>query len=276
MKFRILLVLAIAFIASCTEQEDRNPALQSTINEDFFGALDARAIENDDGSFVIQGLTANENLTMFLESAQPGTYELGGTSQNFATFVDKDELVFFTNPFGEGRAIITDLDRVGQTLSGRFDFTAVVPGIDTLRVVNGVLFRVPFGFGVIQEPITDTDSDPATNAGSFAARVDEQSFTPFAVSAVSSDGSLTITGSGSMDAISITVPSDVQQGSFQITDQGFSASFRQGAVTEDAISGQIIIISNDTNTNNIRGTFSFMTENHSIALGQFNVIYQDF
>lgn len=276
MKTRILLLLIVAFIASCTVQEDRNPALQSTIDETFFGALDARAVENDDGSFFIQGTTQNQNLTIYVESPQAGTYAFGGNSINYATYANENEVVYFTNPFGDGQAIITNWDSTNKTLSGRFDFTAIIPGIDTIAVSNGVFYKVPYGFETLEDPVVDPEDDPATNAGTFASEVDDDSFTPFAVSAVNSDGTITVTGSSVMESISITVPNTVQQGSYQMTDPGFAASYRVGAVTENAVSGQVIVISHDVANKNIKGTFSFMTENHSITLGQFNVIYENF
>ncbi len=275
MKTRILIILMTAFIASCTVHEDRQTALQGTINENFFGALDARAVENDDGSFFIQGTTQNQNLTIYVESPQAGTYGLGGNSINYATYVNENDVTYLTNPFGEGQAVITNWDSTNQTLTGRFDFTAIIPGVDTVRVSNGIFYRVPYGFGSIEDPVVNPDDDPVTNAGTFAARVDNDAFSPFAVSAVSSDGTITITGTSVTDAISITVPNTAQQGSYQITDPGFAASYRVGGVTENAISGQVIVISHDVPNKNIKGTFNFMTENHSIALGQFNVIYQD-
>lgn len=274
MKIRILLMITIAFLASCTVQEDRSPALQGTINENFFGALDARAVENEDGSFFIQGTTQNQNLTIYVSSPQTGTYGFGGNSTNYATFISENDITYFTNPFGEGQAIITNWDSTNQTLSGRFDFTAVIPGVDTLKISNGVFYKVPYGFETLEDPVVGPE-DPVTDAGTFAAAVDNDSFTPFAVSAINSNGTITVTGTGITEAISLTLPNTAQQGSYQITDPGFAASYRVGTTTEDAITGQVIVISHDVPTKNIKGTFNFMTENHSVSLGQFNVIYQD-
>lgn len=275
MKTKILLILTVAFLASCTVQEDRQIALQGDINNNFFGALDARAVENEDGSFSIQGTTQNQNLTLYLASPQQGTYNLGGNTTSYASYISENDVTYLTNPFGEGQAIITNWDSTNQTLTGRFDFTAVIPGVDTVKVSNGIFYKVPYGFQTLEDPIVDPDEDPATNAGTFAARVDGDSFTPFAVSAVNNDGSITITGTGASDSISLTIPDTAQQGSYQITDPGFAASYRVGTETESAISGQVTVIAHDVPNNNIKGTFSFLTENHSIALGQFNVIYEN-
>lgn len=276
MKTRILIGLMVTFLVSCTVEEDRNPALQSAINENFFGAIDARAVENDDGSFFIQGTTQNQNLTLFVSSPQAGTYTFGGNSVNYATFNNENDVTYFTSPFGEGQATITNWDSTNQTLTGRFDFTAVIPGIDTVKVTNGVFYKVPYGFGELEDPVVDPEEDPATNAGTFAARVDGDSFTPFAVSAVNSDGTITVVGTGATESITLNIPITAEQGAYQITDPGFSASYRTGTTTENGLSGQVIVITHDVANKNIKGTFNFMTENHVVSLGQFNVIYQDF
>jgi len=249
--------------------------LQGSINETFFGALDARAVENEDGSFTIQGLTQNQNLTINISGPQAGTYEFGGNSENSAAYVSENNVTYFTNPFGEGQAVITNWDATNKTLSGRFDFTALIPGIDTVNVARGVFYQVPYNFIEIDDPVIEEIEDPATNAGTFAAQIDGESYTPFAVSAVNSDNQITVTGSSAMESISIVVPNSVTAGSYQITNSEFAASYRIGAVTEPAISGQVFIVSHDVSAKIIKGTFSFMTDNYSITIGQFNVIYQD-
>ncbi len=274
MKNNILLMLIVALLASCTVQEDRNPALQSSINDVFFSAVDSKAVENEDGSFYIQGTTQNQNLTIYVASPQSGEYGFGGNNENSASYISEKDVTYYTNPFGEGQAVITNWDSTNKTITGRFDFTAVIPGVDTIRVSKGVFYKVPYGFAVLENPVVDPEEDSSTNAGTFAGAVDGDSFTPFAVSAVNNDDFINITGSTVQESISVTMPITATLGSYQITEPGFAASYRLGAVTENAISGQVFVISHNVETKNIKGTFSFMTENHSVALGQFNVIYE--
>jgi hypothetical protein len=274
MKTTLVTLFIVAFIASCTVQEDNTPALQSTIDENFFGAIDARAVENEDGSFYIQGTTQNQDLTMYVTSPSPGSYSFGGDSDNFATFKASNQVTYFTNPFGEGQAIITNWDAVNRTLTGRFNFTATVVGVDTIKVTNGIFYKVPYDFAQEEDPVVDPPT--IINAGSFAAKVDDVLFAPFTVSAIHNDGFIRVTGSTSMESISITIPSALLEGVHQITESGFTASYRLGATTEPAISGQVIIVSHDVANRIIKGTYSFLTENHSITIGQFNVTYQNF
>ncbi|MFT5230540.1 MAG: hypothetical protein ACI836_000964 [Saprospiraceae bacterium] len=270
MKTTLVTLFIVAFMASCTVREDNSPALQGTIDENFFSAIDARAVENEDGSFYIQGTTQNRDLTMHVTGPSPGLYSFGGDSNNFAMYKAANQVTYFTNPFGEGQAIITDWDAVNRTLTGRFGFTATVIGVDTVEVSNGIFYKVPYDLAQEVDPPTITD------AGYFVAKVDDVLFAPFAVSAIHNDGLIRVTGSTSTESMSLTIPSALLEGVHQITEPGFAASYRLGATTELAISGQVILVSHDVANRVIIGTYSFMTENHSITIGQFNVTYQNF
>ena len=74
-KYALLIFAAVAFI-SCEDIQDNSPGLQTEINDVFFRANDARAKKNDDNSYVIQGYTQDEILTLFIESPVNGVYKL--------------------------------------------------------------------------------------------------------------------------------------------------------------------------------------------------------
>ena len=69
-------------MGSCKNTEVTDVVLQAKINDYFFRAVDARIIENDDGTFLIQGITASESITMKVESLDQGTYNFGEMSEN--------------------------------------------------------------------------------------------------------------------------------------------------------------------------------------------------
>ena len=270
-KYALLIFAAVAFI-SCEDIQDNSPGLQTEINEVFFRANDARAKKNDDNSYVIQGYTQDEILTLFIESPVNGVYEVGGDSRNFASFEDAEGNFHVSNPYGDGQIEVTEWDTSAKTINGNFNFTAITPGIDTLAVHSGVFYQVPYGFG-LNEPL-DTDGGPAGNAGTFIASVDNTNFNPIVVSAINTDESIIITGETATVSISITVPLIVNVGSFSLPRADFQASYTDINGTEQALLGNIIVIGNDALTRRIKGTFSFETANHQINLGQFNVIYQ--
>ena len=75
-KYALLLFAAITFI-SCEDIQDNSPGLQSEINDVFFRANDARAEKSGQGSYVIQGYTQDEIITLRIAKPFAGIYEVG-------------------------------------------------------------------------------------------------------------------------------------------------------------------------------------------------------
>jgi len=262
-----ILVLITAFY-SCENLEDNTPALQLTVDQEFIEAIDARATENEDGSFLIQGITRVESLTLRIPSGTPGEYNLGGTSPNYATFENALGDAYTTNPDGSGRVIITNWDTSAKTLSGTFKFNAVLPERDTLFVQEGVFFQVPYG------GLESIDDDTPPNAGTFVARVDGVTFNPFTITAVGTANAIIITGSNTSRTITLRVPNDVLMGGYEIPQSGFDASYMDSVIDESADLGNFTIFEHDMERRTIKGTFSFLTANKTISQGQFNVTYE--
>ena len=271
-KYALLIFAAIAFV-SCEDIQDNSPGLQSEINDVFFRALDARATQNDDGSYVIQGYTQDEILTLRVSAPSAGVYEVGGDSKNFASFEDALGNFHVTSPNGGGQIEIPEggWDTSDKTLSGTFTFNTITPGIDTLTVHSGVFYRVPYGFG-LNEPIQSPP--PNGNAGTFVASVDNSDFNPITVTAVHVENSIIITAETATVTIWLRIPINADIGSYSLPRPGFKARYIDINGTEEAIGGNIIVIGNDPLARKIKGTFSFETDNHKVNIGQFNVIYE--
>lgn len=267
MKIYIFLFLSFLTLISCENTEDSQIALQAELNDRLYESNGAIAIENEDGTFFIHGLTTNENLLLKISGPEEGSYILGGNSPNYASFEDLSGNVYLTNPNGEGQIIVSNWNQENETLSGTFSFRAILPGIDTLFVDNGVFYQIPYGV----EP--EVEEDP-TVAGFFLAEINGVPFNPFAVSAVDNGTSIIVTGNNTSKSITLGFPMDVQTGNVILPADGFVASFTDENGTEQAISGNIIVISHETAIKKIKGTFSFQTETQSIGLGQFNVTYE--
>ncbi|MDT0556365.1 DUF6252 family protein [Patiriisocius hiemis] len=267
MKQIITLLLLVTVFTSCEENiQDNTPAMQGSINEEFFRANDSRGTLNEDGSFLIQGINGVETMTLRLREFRRTTYQLGGNSSNYATFEDKNGNVYSTDPLGSGEIVLRSPSTVESGLAyGDFKFMAVRPGIDTIFVDKGFFFEVPFGNG--------EDDDDTVNAGSFVADIDGVTFNPFTVSAVDTGNSIVILASTSNINITISVPNDVTPANYSLPMTGFTATYADGTITESANSGTIIVLEHDTATNEIKGTFAFETDSKSISLGQFNVVY---
>ncbi len=267
MKISIFIFLPFLAFISCENTEDSQIALQAELDNRLYESNGAIAIENEDGTFFIHGLTTNENLILKIATPEVGNYTLGGNSQNYASFEDLSGNVYLTNPNGEGQIIVSNWNQENKTLSGTFSFRAILPGIDTLFVNNGVFYQIPYGV----EP--EVEEGP-TVAGFFLAEINGGPFNPFNVSAEETETSILITASNVSKTIIVSLPLDVQTGNIILPIDGVVVNYTDDNGTEQALSGNVIVISHETAIKKIKGTFSFQTETQTITLGQFNVTYE--
>jgi len=269
----LILIFSVALIlSSCKSTEQRDPALQAEVDAVFFNAFDSRVTESEDGTFLIQGITQNETLTLKVASLEVDVYELGGNSENYASFENRNGDTYYTNPNGEGEVVISNWNMDAQTVTGSFRFTAMIEGIDTIAVQKGIFFEAPYGFG-IDDPGGD-NGDPSTNAGTFVSYIDGFPFNPFNVSAVETEDDIIITGSTTNRSIEIQLPLNVEEGNIVLPIEGVLVSYQDLDGVQEAISGNIIIFDHTPAENKIKGTFSFQTLDKTVSLGQFNVIYE--
>ena len=267
---RLLLILSFGIILSgCQNTETNDPTLQAELDSTFFKAIDARVTETEDGSFLIHGITQDETLTLRVAALQVGTYTLGGSSTNYGSFENTNGDTYFTNPNGSGRVIISNWDTEQKTLTGTFNFDAIIQGVDTLTVHNGIFFEAPI------RALDDPDTiDPSTNAGTFVAHIDDNPFNPFNVSAVETTDSIIITGSTTNRSIVIKVPKDIEAGNVTLPAPSINLQYIDGDGTQSAITGNLIIFAHELGIKNIKGTFYFQAATKTISLGQFNVRYE--
>lgn len=260
----LLLFVAVIAFSSCENLEENTTVIQADVDSLFFKSLDANGSRFEDGSVTLQGITDNQILTLHTKSISKGSFLLGGTRPNYATFEDENGNVYLTNPFGSGEIIITDNCNSCGLLSGTFKFVAVLPGLDTIYIDKGVFFEVPYAVpGDVDNP----------NAGTFNAQVNTAPFTPVSVSAVDSGNSLLISGATSLNTIIIRVPITVEVGNYTLPQAGFQASYAVGAMSQNATIGNISVITHNTTAKTISGSFSFVTDEYTITEGQFNVTY---
>jgi len=271
MKYLILFISLLLLVSSCENTEVINTVLQAEIDNTFYRALDARITENEDGTFLIQGIAQQESLTMKVVSLDERTYDFGGTNANYASFENLNGDTYFTNPNGDGRVTISNYNEEAQTASGSFEFKAILEGVDTIAVQNGIFYQAQIlnnsGAGGII-------IDPATNAGTFGCNIDGNPFNPGNVSALVSSDLIVIKGSTGNKSITIKLPLDVEPNSYTLPRMGFSADYEDGDGIQDSTSGDVIVLSHDLIDKKIKGTFFFLTATNAITLGQFNVTYQ--
>ena len=211
----------------------------------------------------MQGLTDAESLTLFVRSIQINSYTVGKDWPSFAVYEDENGNIYTTQTEGASGSInITDRCVSCGKFTGNFQFTAINPGVDTIFIDKGVFFDV----------VVPTQEE-SPNDGTLSANVDGTPFNAVLVNAVDSGNSLLISGVIADRSILIRLPLEVEVGNYPLPSTGFQASFTVGTDTENAINGNISVISHNTETRTISGSFAFETETTSISGGQFNVSY---
>ncbi len=183
MKNIVVVLFTIFAFYSCEHLETNSPVFQGEVDNIFFKALDAQIIENEDGSYTIQGISLEETVSIRISSTQNGTYTLGGESVNFATYEDNDGNIYTSNPEGEGTVVVTSQDTLVNALTGTFNFVGILSGVDTLAISNGIFFEIPY--------ITSGDAV----VGTFSTDIDGTPFIPFTISAADTGNSIIIIGS---------------------------------------------------------------------------------
>lgn len=264
MKNFVFLLLAALSLISCEDKKVNEVALQAKVDDRLYISTDARASLNEDGSVTIQGFTNDESMTIYLSRLAEGNFAIGEGYTNYAVYEDMGGNIYTTNPNGEGVVTISELNENNKTLSGIFNFNAFLPGIDTISVSKGTLFNVSYTGGDIPDP---------TNAGTFSAKVDGNTFIPITVTSRDTGNTIITSGNTANATIAISVISNVEPGEYSLPQGGFSAKYQDVNGPETTEEGIINIIEHNIANKTIKGTFSFLTNRTEITEGQFDVAY---
>lgn len=264
MKNFVFLLFAALSLISCEDKKVNEVALQAKVDDRLYISTDARAALNEDGSVTIQGFTNDESMTLYLSRLAEGNFAIGEGFTNYAVYEDMGGNIYTTNPNGEGVVTISELNENNKTLSGIFNFNAFLPGIDTISVSKGTLFNVSYTGGDIPDP---------TNAGTFSAKVDGNTFLPITVTSRDTGNTIITSGNTANATIAISVVSNVEPGEYTLPQGGFSAKYQDVNGPETTSEGIINIIEHNIANKTIKGTFSFLTNRTEITEGQFDVVY---
>ena len=266
MKNLLILLLTTILIVGCEKIETNSQAFEASIEDNFYRASFSKANYIENGAFfVLQGKNSNQIITLRGKYPPEGVSLIFGEgSENFAIYEDRNGMVYSTAVLGgEGSMIINEVSTEEQTITGEFNFKGISMGLDTLSITGGVFYKVLY----------DIDLGPGTNAGSFSAELDGNVFVPLDVVANVVGNTILINGFINSKEILIGVPTDVEDGTFDILNEGFVAEADDGSGNETSISGEVTINTHDTIEKTISGTFQFQTPTNTVNAGQFNVTY---
>lgn len=272
MKQLLLLPIVALLLASCSQDIATNtPGFQAKQNDTLlFRAIDSRAFYNDQGNLIIEGSTDVETMriNIGLLNQSEENLDSGNGRGNVASFEDIDGNIFSTAvPGATGKIRVRSGSN--NTINATFNFTAIRNG-SKLTFSEGVMFEVP----IIEPFDPDGDDDDAGIPDSFTARVNTVSFNPTVIASALSGGVLTISGSTSTQDITLKFPSNTGAGDYDFTDAGaISGVYTVSAASSVSTSGQLKIISNDTDERIVQGQFVFDAGSFQITDGQFTINY---
>lgn len=259
------LLLLVFVFNSCEDHEVHQFALQAEINNRLYTSSEANVIKEENDTYTITGSTRLETLTIKMNRLEEGNYNMGPGRSSNATFEDHDGNIFSTRNGGSGTITLSEVNLVNNTISGTFNFNAVMEGIDTIYVSKGFLYNVPMEATIPADP---------NMAGTFSAKVNGQNFNPMVVTALKLGTTIAVTGNNASSSIVITVPSNVEPGEYPIDNEEFIAVVMNLEGSQEATSGTIKITTHNRSNSKLKATFSFSTATNEVTEGQFDVIYQ--
>ncbi|MDC7995286.1 DUF6252 family protein [Altibacter sp. HG106] len=158
--YLLLFVLVGLPFLSCSEDDERidTPMFARNFEKNYFFVADSlSATKNADSSYTIRGLADQGIIEITVSSPTVNRYNFGKDSENVATYTNVSGSVFTTDhPQGVGYVEITRWNSAGQTLSGVFDFTAVIgaSGTNKNRFNYGEFTNARYPQ---EEPVDDDD-----------------------------------------------------------------------------------------------------------------------
>ncbi|KGO91903.1 DUF6252 family protein [Flavobacterium subsaxonicum] len=216
----------------------------------------------------------NDLIVLAYVPAQGGNAYVG-MSDDYGEFADL--------PYVDTAEIkIVEINTVNHTVTGTFKFTGArftnpedseSVAIDTIEFTNGSFTSIPYTADVV---------GPTNN--SFFAKLDGADFIPTNITGYVAMDRISLVGRrGPVENIGITVPSNITNGTYEISMFGNYVGIyildSSTTGTFGANSGTLTITEHDTANNRIKGTFSFTAtmftsnDTHQITAGTFDVGY---
>lgn len=315
-----ILLLATAFFSSCTTEIEpyegtlpntgnnnpsnpSNPSSPAVFKADFdgqtFTATTIQTIVNSDYVAITGMKATGEFFQITIPGATVGTYTLDMTSTSSMPFGliyspgsgnvpylaaddDTGEFASFPNYTDTAQIVISSIDTVNKKISGTFKFTGVrfVTGsstaIETKVFTNGVFTNLSYAADVV-----------APTGNTFTAKLDNVDYVPTNISGIKAGGFISVIGRrGNIENIGLSIP-DNATANATYTFTELSSTARGQYIANSTPSGifggagTMTVISHNTTTKRIKGTFSFTASTmmppivtHAITQGTFDVAYQ--
>ena len=289
-------LIVLSFIACSKEVSKENGHGLAPGVGDFYATIDGNLWNADSLQLVLvssDGVSINglsktgDQVSMLLPIFKVGSYTLNAQSVSYALYanlLDNVANVYVSNSGTAGGTVnITSIDTINHLVSGTFQLTLANPADNSKKTITkGVFDFVPYtgdtGTTIIPPPtggLKDTVQVTIDGTKFFASDVE--------VSNDGSTGQLLIAGFSGQQDVGLFLPPTITPGTY---DLDFATGLYIGIYNPDPgttllsqANGTVTIISNNTTTKRISGTFSFTAtpmgsgQPADLTLGYFAVNY---
>ncbi|MDP2687276.1 MAG: DUF6252 family protein [Aequorivita sp.] len=278
MKFSVIAFLTIIVIG-CSKDDDSKKDNNNAADGEFIAKIDGNEFKASTqvvatfyaGTFNITAIqpSTGETISITVSYAQEGIFELSSNTLNSAFYKINDQLLYNSH-WGSGHIKITELDVVNKTVSGTFSFTATRNIFTNNGLITETVVITEGAFKNITLSTTITgNGDSFVEAEIENNDLDADSIT--AVEIITSGNStitLTATNNTTYQNLSLSFPGDITPGTYDFSSGPYSSDLigqynpnlnggTSNYVSED---GTLTILTYDTNSRKIEGTFRFTAE----------------
>lgn len=289
-----ILTAALFLFVSCSKETSKELAHGVTPTQgNFYSTIDGRQWNADslqlilvnNNGVTISGLSrTGDEISILLPEFKTGTYTLNAASLSFSFYVNVfgslTDVYYSNSGSAAGTVTIASIDSVNHLVSGSFQFTLVNPSDNSTKsITSGIFAYVPYSGG------SGTITPPA-NTDTLTANVGGNPFSPFQITTEVSSGQLILAGIATDGTtMAILMPDNITPGSYGL-DFGtgsYIGIYNPPGVTVGLVSqnnGTLTIISHNTTTKRIIGTFSFiaspLTSGTPVTItnGYFSITHQ--
>ena len=119
-------VIAGILITGCKKDNNNGQDISMTAQLDGHDWSTTEVYANNNSGYlnIVGSNPLKGTITFTLNDFNEGTFELGNDIHTFGTYTNKDQITYFTNPYGSGQVSITSIDTEGKYITGTFSFIA--------------------------------------------------------------------------------------------------------------------------------------------------------
>jgi hypothetical protein len=265
-----LTFILFSFIA-CTKELSKEGSNGPNLKTgDFYATIGGKLWNADSLQLIVvssDGVSINglsktgDQISILLPAFKTGTYTLDAQSISYALYANvltPTANVYVSNAgTASGTVTISSIDTVNRLVSGSFQFTLTNPADNTTETVaKGVFDYVPYSPGIV-----GVIPAPGAPKDTLGVTIDGSKFFASDVEVSDSAGQMLVAGFSGTQDIGLFFPSDITAGTYNLD---FTAGLYIGVYNPDPsitllsqTGGTITIITNNTITRRISGTFAF-------------------